>query len=195
MIVVLGLPGLTERGALDRIAGRVCAAAAAAGARVELVGSVGDDADGDAVVVELGRAGIGHAALLRDAGAATPRTDDEATESPRLPRLEAADVELGLQYVTECRVLVVAEPLDGEALRAAVDGAAYHGAALIALRTAGTAAADGLPAAATVLEAPPADDGAFARLVGSYAAALDAGRAPAEAWHDAIADTGWEASQ
>ena len=53
------------------------------------------------------------------------------------------------------------------------------------------AAAD-LPADATVLEAPDEDAGAFARLVGRYAAQLDAGRGAAEAWQDALSDTGWE---
>lgn len=189
MIVVLGRPGLSERSTLDRLAGRIAVAAAAAPARVELVGSIGDDAEGDAVVVELGRAGIGHAAVLRDSAARTPRGDD--AEAP-LPRLDAADIELGLQYLSECRVLVVAEALDDAALRAAADGAAYHSAQLVIIRDPGREQSVELPAGATLLERPEEDAGAFARLVGGYAAQLEAGRAPAEAWHDALADTGWE---
>ena len=76
MIIVLGRPSIAEVPIGPR-AGRprratVAMAVAAAGGRVELVGSVGDDAAGDAVAIGLARAGVGHAALLR---------------IPRLPRL------------------------------------------------------------------------------------------------------------
>lgn len=179
MIVVLGRPQLDERGALTRRAGRVAAAAATAGATVELVGSVTDDGAGDATITELGRTGIGHAALLR-----MPTTGE--------PRLDAADIELGMRYVNDCRVLVVADELDGAALAAAVDGATYHRAHLVIAGTLPASAAPILPDDATVLAAPGGDDGAFAELVGRYAAQLDAGRAAADAWHDAIAATGWE---
>ena len=47
-------------------------ASARAGAEVELVGAVGDDPEGDRIVVELGRAGVGHAALMRDPATRTP---------------------------------------------------------------------------------------------------------------------------
>jgi hypothetical protein len=176
VIVVLGRPHIDERGALSRRAGRVAAAAAGAGAAVELVGSVTDDAAGDATMIELGRAGIGHAAVLR-------------MPAPTEPRLDAADIELGMRYVSECRVLVVADDLDAAALDAAVDGAQFHRAQLVV--TQGSAAAQ-LPDDATVLEAPAEDDGAFAELVGRYAAHLDAGGVPADAWRDAISATGWE---
>jgi hypothetical protein len=189
VIVVLGRPGLTADGRLDRLAGRIAVAAAASGARVELVGSVGDDPDGEAVALELGRAGVGHAALLRDPTGTTPRAE---AEPARLPRLDAADIELGLQYLSDWGVLVAAEPLDPATLTVAADAAVYHGAALIVLTAAGAALPPGLPESATVLEIPAEDDGAFARLVGRYAAQLDAGRQPAEAWHGAVTETGWE---
>lgn len=182
MIVVLGRPGLDELGRLGQLAGRIAAAAAANGARVELAGSVGDDSEGDSVTVELGRAGVGHAALLR-----VP-TDAET-------RLEAADIELGLRYLTECRVLVIADTLDGPALDAAVDGARYHAAKLIVAGAAESPGSPQLPDDATILAAPEEDDGAFALLVGRYAAQLDAGRSAAEAWHHAVSETGWEQSQ
>lgn len=196
MIVVLGRPGLTADDHIDRPAGRICLAAARAGGRVELVGSVGDDAEGDAVVVELGRAGIGHAAVLRDPAGTTPRVGDgdaadEAAEEP-LPRLDAADVELGLRYLAECQVLVAAEALPADVLRIVTDAAAYHGAALIVLATQGQPPDGDLPEAATVLEVPVDDGGAFAELVGRYAASLDSGRLPADAWADAVSEGGWE---
>jgi hypothetical protein len=46
---------------------------------------------------------------------------------------------------------------------------------------------------ATLIEAPEDDpDGAFAGLVGRYAAALDRGVAPAEAFRAVTAAGGWE---
>ncbi len=180
MIVVLGRPSLDERGAVAGTAGRVAIAAAAAGADVELVGSVGDDETGDLAVTALGTAGVGHAALLRMPGG---RSCDRSTR---------ADIELGLRYVADCRVLVIAEPLGGEALRAAVDGAAYHGAQLIVVREPGADAPEGVPDSATVLEQPDEDAGAFTGLVGRYAARLDRGASHLDAWRDALSDTGWE---
>ena len=168
----------------------VAIAAARAGARVELVGSVGDDADGDAVAIGLARAGVGHAALLRDPGAATPRT---GRREQRLPRLDGEDVELGLRYLVDYRVLVVAEPVTSDVQRVALDAASYHGAAVVAIVPAGGRASDELAAAATVLEAPADEHALFADLVGRYAAGLDEGREPGEAFRMASRSTGWRA--
>jgi hypothetical protein len=184
VIVVVGRPGLDEMGRLDRPAGRIARAAAASGARVELVGSVADDSDGDATALELGRAGIGHAALLR-----MPAVGEDD-----LPRLDAADIELGLNYLTDCRVLVAAEPLEPPALAVVVAAARYHGAALVLTSASGESPPDGLPETATVLEMPDDDEdgGAFADLVGRYAGLLESGRGAAEAWQDAVTETGWQ---
>lgn len=193
MILVVGRPGLDEHGRLGGGAGLIAQAAAESGVRAELVGSVGDDPDGDAVALALGQAGVGHAALLRDPAGSTPRAG--ALDGP-LPRLDAEDLQLGLSYLTECRVLVLAEPLDEAAQRTAAEAAAYHGALLVAVVGPGTGAGGqsvrALPQSATVLEMPEADDGAFAALVGRYAAQLDAGQAPADAWHTALAGATWE---
>jgi hypothetical protein len=180
VIVVLGRPRLDEEGALADTAARVAVAAASSGIKVDLVGAVADGAAGDAAVVALGRAGVGHAALLRRPGSGEVRP------------LDRADIDLGLSYVPECRVLVVGEPLEPAALGAAVDAAAYHGAALIALVPGGVATPSELPENVTVLELPDEDDGAFAQLVGSYAAGLASGRAAPEAWQAAVRETGWE---
>ncbi len=190
MIVVLGRPGIDDRGRLGRNAGLVALAAAQAGGQVELVGSVGDDPAGEQVALELGRAGVGHAALLRDPARRTPGpTADEQLE---LPRLDPADVDLGLHYLAECQVLVVAESVEQAALSVAVAGAQYHRAALIVVMDPGTAQPD-LPDGAMALEAPEGSDGQepFATLVGGYAARLDGGAAPADAWRDAVAASGW----
>ena len=180
MIVVLGRPRLDERGALTGMCGRTALAARSGEARVDIVGAVPDDASGDATAVELGRAGIGHAALLRQPGGGDLRP------------LDRGDVELGLSYLPECRVLVVAEPLEPSALAAAVDAAAYHRAALIAVIPAGAVAPPDLPEQATLLELPAEDEGAFADLVGHYAAHLAQGTPAAEAWRQAVEQTGWE---
>lgn len=195
MIVVVGRPGLNSAGRLGLPAARVALAAAENGARVELVGSVGDDADGEQVALELGRHGIGHAALLRDPAAATPHEQADAEEeapatSGPVPHLDAADVALGLSYLADCRVLVIAEPLSPAALAAAGEAAAYHGAALIAVGADDATAV--LPDDATLLGVPDRDTAAFSRLVGLYAAQLESGQGPADAWRDALASSGWE---
>jgi sugar/nucleoside kinase (ribokinase family) len=194
VIVVLGRPGITADGRLARAAGRIAQAAAVAGTRVELVGSVGDDEAGEAVALALGVAGVGHAALLRDPAGVTPHVDSDGIESGApLARLDAGDIDLGLRYVPECRVLVVADPLDEPGLAVATEAAAYHGAALILLIGQG-AAPDGLAENATVLELPAHDDGAFAALVGRYAAGLARGAAPKDAWQEALNSAGWESA-
>jgi sugar/nucleoside kinase (ribokinase family) len=198
VIVVLGRPGLAADGKLARAAGRIAQAAAAAGTRVELVGSVGDDAAGEAVALALGVAGVGHAALLRDPAGVTPRVDADGIETGApLARLDAGDIDLGLRYVPECRVLVVADRLDARGLAVAAEAATYHGAPLILLVPAGAAPEGELedaPEGATVLELPEHDDGAFAALVGRYAAGLARGAAPKDAWQEAVAAVGWESA-
>ncbi|MEO6349921.1 MAG: hypothetical protein ABIP53_04645 [Candidatus Limnocylindrales bacterium] len=183
MIVVLGRPVLAPDGRVGGTAAEIALAAATGGGfRVELVGSVADDADGDKAVVELGRAGIGHAALLRE------------TPGSRV-NLDAADIELALSYLTECQVLVVAEPLAADAMQVVVEAASYHRAALIVIAQGEEVASQLATADATVLSQPDADGDAFARMVASYATALDAGRPPTDAWREAIESTGWVGSQ
>jgi hypothetical protein len=145
-----------------------------------MVGLVADDAAGDATVTALGRAGVGHAALLRQPGGGELRA------------LDRADIELALRYVPECRVLVAAEPLESDALVAAAEAAAYHSAALICVTDPGAAPPPGLPESTTLLEEPAEDGGAFAQLVGRYAAALAGGSAAPDAWRSAVSASGWE---
>lgn len=130
MIVVVGRPRFSRRHGAAGLAAQIAMAAAEAGAQVELVGSIGDDEAGQQVILELSRTGVGHAALLRDASARTP---GEGTPAGPLPRLDAQDVELGLGYLVDYGVLVVAEPLSEEAQRVALDAAAYHGAQVLLL--------------------------------------------------------------
>lgn len=214
MIVVVGsplhLPGRENRpSGVAGIGPVIARSAVAAGARVQLVGRVGDDPAGDATLIALAREGVGHAAILRDRAASTPiagASDDGADEGPFAAvagqrgaaevapplALEPADVELALRYLDEFRVLVVADPLGADGLAVAAEAAAYAEAALIVLVPDGTSIPD-LHREATVLGIPDADpDGVFARTVGAFAAALDAGVAPAEALRAATAAAGWE---
>jgi hypothetical protein len=220
VIVVIGLPAYADSPDGEKCAGglavEVAAAAHRRGSQVELVGKVGNDGAGDAVVVALGRLGIGHAALLRDPIRSTPvlvaRPIDDAcaadeasvdldaeTDEARLlpedpesrPSLEAADVELALRFLPSSDVVVIADPLSESTTAAGVEGAAFATARLIVLVPAGFTLPV-VPAGATVLEAPLVDDGSFGRLVGVFAGALDAGVDPKAAFAEAVGAAGWE---
>lgn len=171
MIVVLGRPSV-HRPQPDGellpagLVADIAQAIARSGVAVEVAGSVGDDPEGDRVVVELGRAGIGHAAMLRDPSAHTPAPGAPASGAPPgvarpWPRLEAADVELALGYLAECRVLVVADTLDPDALAASLRAADYHGASVVIVAPAGSVDPEPLGDRVTLLEQPvwPAQDG------------------------------------
>ena len=214
MIVVVGSPHLRFRDSKQEAAGPtvgVAAAAAAAGADVQLVGKIGDDPAGEVVLLDLAGRGIGHVAILRDPTRATPETADggadaaeaepfdELAEEPGPtasmsgPTLEPADIELALRYLPDYRVLVVAESLAPEALQIVVAASRWSGAALILVVPSGSEPLD-VPDA-TVLEAPAEDpDDAFASVVGGYAAALDRGEEPAEAFASASTASGWAAA-
>jgi hypothetical protein len=97
MIVVVGLAAYSTtadgQGSAGGLAVDVAAEAARRGGTVELVGKVGDDGAGDAVVLALGRLGIGHAALLRDPARPTPvLTFDAGLPDEDGPDVEAAEL-------------------------------------------------------------------------------------------------------
>ncbi len=232
MIVVIGIPAwqpTATGGAAAGLPVEVARALAADGCRVELIGKAGEDGAGDAVLLDLARAGVGHVAMLRDPAHPTrilpeppPVASDgrlqaelaellEAEEVPietdrapsngsaaagapaaEGPALESADLELGLRYLDDYRVIVAADALDDRSARTVAEAAGYAGAPLIALLPAGARVPAGL-SEATVLEAPSADpEGEFARLVGAYAAALDRGEPADRAFREATVGRGWE---
>ena len=210
MIVVVGSPAWRDADPAGP-GGRACEialAAAVRGAVVEIVGRTGDDRAGDSLLIALAHAGVGHAAVLRDPAVPTPivapppdpDSADLLAEAPEPvgvailggPRLERADVALGLSYLTAFGVVVVTDDAPLDVLPACVDGVAFSGAQLVVIVPAGRALPDGLPTEATVLSAPEvADDGVFAALVGAYATALDLGEAPVAAFRIATGVTGW----
>jgi hypothetical protein len=84
VIVVVGSP-IAQPSGRDVVAGglssAIAAAMAAAGAAVQVVGRVGEDAAGDAVLLDLAAAGIGHVAILREPGRPTPAAPPRPGES------------------------------------------------------------------------------------------------------------------
>ena len=219
MIVVIGQPVLDPGGPVPAATGsaaRIALAAVAGGAPVQLIGKVGEDVAGEALVLALARGGVGHVALLRDATRSTPQLvrwpdadalepdldaddapPDAATIEPAdpalRPGLDTGDVELGLRYLTEFRVIVAADALDETTLRVVAEASSYTGGTLIAVLPDGAPEPTGLPAGAIVLQAPADDaEGVFDRLVGELAAAIDAGADPQAAFRDLVAGEGWE---
>lgn len=179
---------------------------------MELAGRVGEDAEGDALLFALTRAGVGHAAVIRDperrtpiavplaleADDVSPLADLVATRArPNGIPLDAADVTLSLRYLDPDGVLVVTDDVAPDAVAAAVEGGEFAGLRLVLLVNGAGASDASLPADATVLAVPESSDDAsgddaFDALVGAFAAALDAGATPQEAFAAASAGAAWE---
>ena len=220
MIVVIGaigLRGTIDEPAPDGLAPEIAAAAAAAGARVELISKAGDDPAGDAVLIALARAGVGHVATLRDParltpvrpspseptdpadaaieetveGAADGESDAELAPSPPSPSdtdptLDAADVSLALEYLTEFEVLVAVHA-SPEILAEAVSAARYSGARLVVVVPQEGDIPPGVPADALVVAAAADDAEGVGPRIGRYAAALSRGDDAAAAYRDLTA--------
>ena len=183
MIVVIGPVGRASRGGgLAGLAAGVARAAVAAGREVQVACGVPAGDPGDAIVLGLARAGIGHAAILRGAA------------SSGAPTLGPEDLELALRYVTSFDVLVLAEPGRPDLVPVAAEAAAFAGAHLLVLvAPGGSTVASDAAAGITVLEAPGRDpEGAFAAVVGGYAAELDVGVVADVAWAAVSARLGLE---
>jgi sugar/nucleoside kinase (ribokinase family) len=211
VIVVIGslrLRGSGSDAEADGLAASIAAAAAASGARVELIGKLGDDPAGDAVLLSLARHGVGHVALLRDPGRRTttaPAIDEriDLDESEALtaeggaaepagaggsPTLEAADAGLALRYLPEISV-IVAVHLAPEVLTEAAAAAGWAETSLVVVVPADGGPPDGLPAGAVTLAVADDDESAVGGAIGRYAAALDRGD-PADAAYDAFIAAG-----
>ena len=213
MIVVIGSPiGRLSDGvvAAAGTAARVALAAAGAGRTVQVVGKIGDDPTADAVILDLAQGGVGHVALLRDGTRVTPLeppepedsdADDADTDADFAdagpttadgPSLDPADVDLGLRYLTEFAVVVVAEPVDAATVAIVAEAARWGDARMILVVPGAAAIPDGLPTDVVVFEAPEADpDGVFASMVGRFAAGLDDGAEPGTAFRESLGSVGW----
>ena len=203
-------------------ASRIALAAARAGRLVQLVGKTGDDPTADGLLLDLARGGVGHVALLRDPTRATPleasrapgdedgdtdgdedsgadhEVDGEQTATGTdtgpldAPVLDVGDVDLGLRYLMQVDVLILADASQPEIVKVVVDAARWGEATLLLVVGPGSTVSDDLPPDAIVFEAPATDpDGIFAEFVGSFAAALDDGAEPGAAFRAAITSDGW----
>src|SRR5690349_21789045 len=146
--------------------------AAATGARVEMVGVAAPDSGGDALLVQLAAAGIGHATVIRTGATG----------------LEAADLDLALRYLPDIRAMVLVEPAsDLLAPAAAASGWSGAGLVIVSSRAADTAPDTAAAPLAIVLEPPATDpDGTFAGLLAALAVRIDAGDDPATAWKSTV---------
>lgn len=209
MIVVVGSTFLRGDGPdaePDGLAGRIAVAAAASGAAVELIAKVGDDPTGDALLVALARAGVGHVAVLRDPVHPTVRRpgsddvaldviDQDASPVPAMPdpdpgpSLDVDDVGLALRYLTELGVVVAVHPTPGIVAEAS-SAAGWANGHLVVVTRPGDAAPTGIPAGSLVLEVVDdgVDDPAIGSRLGIYAAAVDGGTSPADAYADLTAE-------
>ena len=209
----LGLRGSIEEPEPDGLAPAIASAAAAAGARVELISKAGDDPAGDAVLLALARTGVGHVATLRDPsrltpvrgqldeptdpavdeGAETAATETAAegpvTDAPTAdlrPTLDAADVSLALRYLTDFGVLVAVHPCS-ELLAEAVSAAGYAGARLVVVLEPEGDVPAGVPTDALVVAAASDDAEGVGARIGRYAAALSRGDDAAAAYAELTA--------
>jgi len=163
-VIVVGFLGAEGRD--GELAFEVARRAAAAGARVEMVGAAAPDAAGDARLLELAAAGIGHATVIRTGA----------------DGLEAADLDLALHYLPDIRAIVLVEP-DPALVPPAAAESGWSGAGLVIISSRGARLDTSAAPRAIVLEPPSSDpDGTFAGLVAALAARLDAGEDPAAAW-------------
>lgn len=210
MIAVIGsaaLRGIGSEATAVGLAASIAAEAARSGSRVELVGKVGDDPAGDAVMIALNRLGVGHVAILRDAAHPTvivgdagstelelgrePDPDAEAdaamtTDLPAPPTVDAADVGLALRYLPELAVIVaVHQPLD--VLREAAAASRWAETTLIAVVAPGETAPDFLASGVLVVAAEAAVESAPGAAIGRYAAAIDQGTPAQRAFDEFLA--------
>lgn len=198
----------------------IAAAAAADGSVVEIVTKIGEDGAGEELLLALGRSRVGHLAVLRDPARPTALAPDPGGELvdgdlvPALlvaaepvgggvpagsspisgsgPALEPADLALALRYLRDYRVIVAIEPTAAGGADLICEAASFADASLVVIAEPGVEAPAAWPGA-TVIEAPVDDpEGAFADLVGRFAAALDRGVDPAAAFRAATAAGGWE---
>ena len=91
-MIVVGFLGAAGRD--GAVALEIARRAAATGARVEMVGVAAPDAAGDARLLELAAADVGHATVVRSGA----------------DRLDAADLDLALHYLPEIRAIVLVGP-------------------------------------------------------------------------------------
>jgi hypothetical protein len=167
-VIVVGFLGAAGRD--SELALEVARRAAALGARVEMVGAAAPDADGDSRLLELAKAGVGHATVIRSGASG----------------VEAADLELALRYLPDIRAIVLVGP-DTSLVAPAAVASGWSGAGLVIVGSSKGPTDTSAAPQAIVLEPPASDpDGTFAGLVAAFATRLDAGDDPSNAWQATI---------
>jgi hypothetical protein len=168
LVIVVGFLGAP--GSDGELAIEVARRAAATGARVEMVGAAPADATGDASLLRLAEARIGHATVVRS----------------RATGLEPADLDLALHYLPDIRAIVLVGPEPALIAPAAAEsGWSGAGLVIVASRT-GQLDTSSAPQA-IVIEPPAHDaDGTFAGLVAALAVRLDAGEDASTAWRATV---------
>lgn len=179
MIVVgfLGAQAGAEAGAEAGLALEAARRAAATGARVEMLGAAAPGPSGDARLLELAAAGVGHATVIRSGADA----------------LEAADLDLALRYLPDVRVVLLVSP-SADLVPVAAAAAGWSSASLVVVgpleadATAALDSASGASASPIVLDPPASDpDGTFAGFVAALCARLDAGDPAEQAFRATVA--------
>jgi len=133
-----------------------------------MVGVATPDEAGDARLIELASAGVGHATVVRSAASG----------------LEAADVDLALRYLPDVHAIVLVAP-DASLIAPAAAASGWSGAGLVIVGNQ-PRAIDAAPQA-IVLDPPRVDrDGTFAGLVAALATRLDSGDDPTTAWQSTV---------
>ena len=197
VIVVIGALRLVGSGPDAEAAGlaaSIAIAAASEGARVEVIGKLGDDPAGDAVQLALARHQVGHVAILRELGRRTTvaeSRDDESLETATkatdaglasasaedAPSLDAADASLALRYLPEIAV-IVAVHVAPDVLSEAIAAAGWAETSLVVVEPDEQEPSADLPDNAVTLAAADADESGVGAASGRYAAALDRGERP-----------------
>jgi hypothetical protein len=169
-VIVVGI--LRTNGPESTLVRAIASRAAQGGARVEVVGLVPAGPEGDALLLELSTAGVGHATVLRHGGAG----------------LEPADLDLALRYVPDLRVVVLVKSEPG-LLPTVAAAAEWAGGSMILIAGQETSTSDApVPERSIVLAPPAADpDGTFAGFVAALAVELDSGAALEVAWRSTVA--------
>lgn len=115
MIVVIGTPRLSASGAeasADGLAAHIARAAAGNGAGVEFIGKVGDDPAGDALVLALADAGVGHVATLRDPARSTAISTGSADVGDAGDALDALDAVDAMDEIDAMDDIDPGDPVD-----------------------------------------------------------------------------------
>ncbi len=164
MVIVVGFLGAAGRD--GELALEVARRAAGTGARVEMVGVAAPDSSGDAILLQLAAANVGHATVVRSGA----------------DGLEAADLDLALNYLPDVRAIVLVAP-DSSLIPPAAAEANWSGAGYVVVSPHGDQLDTSLAPEAIVIEPPSIDrDGTFAGLIAALATRLDAGESSAAAW-------------